>query len=381
VLPLYEAARAEALKDPGPAPAGWAPDAWVAVSSTSLDELLVAVLAADAELSTHLDAGIATFTPRLNVSDVQILPPEGCGGCLTVNLALTGTLEWSSAIAQGSTSLTAGGKFDAIFEVVQEGATFRVDLRAKKLRDVSASLGQSRVGLPVGEISQWLSKDLLDAVPPIPITSFDGTDLPVRAVRVVPVGRSIRVEALTKAPLATAVPPPERVTDGWRVGLSQPSLLALARAAAFRKGPLAHDVVAEPTALDIGKDRFTLGLRLWRVAGKGWWRDYTVMGKVNVGRDGIDLVPDQVVEGPKSPGAVFSDPLAALGEGRILEAIEDALAITLPTRQSTEVGSVHTNVALTGLDPSGTSLFANGTLNVVGDPAGGRGGRAHPQRR
>jgi len=373
VIPLYEAARADALRDPGPAPAGWAPDAWIAVSNDALDDLIVGVLTEDAELSTVLDAGVAKFTPKLRVAEVQVVPPEGCGGCLTVDLGLTGTLGWATALGDGSTSLDATGRFDAVFVVVQEGTTWRVDLQTKKLRNVRADLGQSRVGIPVGDISKWLSQDLLEAVPPVAIASFDGSQLPVRAVRVVPVGRSIRIEALTKAPIFTAVPVPERVTDGWRVGISQPSLLALARAEAFRKGPGTHDVLPEPTALDIGPSAFTLGLRLWKTTGKGWWRDYTVQGKVTLGPEGIELTPERVIEGEQSPGAVFSDPLAALGEGRIIEAIEGALAITLPSSQSATVGGLDTDVAVEALESGGTSLYATGSLRVKAKAGKGRG--------
>ncbi len=377
VIPLYEAARADALADPGPAPPDWAPDAWVALSAPTLDQLLVAILAADAQLATTLDAGIARFTPRLEVTDLQILPPEGCDGCLTVDLALRGTLGWETPLGPGSTSLTAEGTFDAVFEVTQEVADFRVDLRPRKLRDVSASLGQNQVGLPVGDIASWLARDLLKAVPPIPITRFDAKGMPVRAVRVVPVGRSIRIEALTKAPISSAVPPSDRVAEGWQVGLSQPTLLSLARASAFRGGPGVRDTVPEPTSLAIGKDRFRLGLRLWRVTGKGWWRDYTVTGRVVAGGGGIDLVPEEVVEGEKSPGALVSDPLAVLGEGRILEAIEEALAITLPARHTAAIGSVTTKLVLTELNPEGDALLASGTLSVVtpDEEKGGRGRR------
>ncbi len=383
VIPLYEAARDEALRDPGPPPANWVADAWVQISSPSLDDLLLALLEENALLTETFDAGIVQVTPRLNLSDLAIMPSNGCADCLTVDLGLTGTVAWKGALGTGSTALSGTGQFDAVFDVVQDAGDWTVSTKPRKLRNIGVSLAGNKLGIPIGPITDWITSSLLENVPALVLTTFPAEDLPLRAVRVVPVQKAVRVEVLTRAPDPVAAPaPPPRVPQGWAVGISTGSLLAAARAEAFRKGPITYDVVAEPTALDITPDSFTLGLRLWRIAGKGWWRDYTVLGKVALGPDGVELTAERVVEGPKSDGAVVADPLAALGEGRILDGLEKAIAITLPADETAKVGGVRTSVRLQELIREGDGgLRANGSLDVLDAPPGEPGKRPRPKVR
>jgi hypothetical protein len=369
VMPLYEAAKADALRDPGPPPAGWTADAWIQIASPTLDHLLEAILQQNATLSATFDAGLVQLSPELVVSHLDVLPPAGCQECLTVDVDLTGNLGIDSPLGHTSTSLTATGRFDSVFEVVQTVDGWEVDARPKKLRNIAVSLGASRYGVPLGAISDWITQNLLAEVPGIPLTQIPAQDLPLRAVRVLPVGKAVRVEVLTRAPDPVPAPiAPARLEDGWMVGISQGSLLAAARAQAFRQGPVAYGVVPEPTALDIAAGTFTLGLRLWRIEGRGWWRDYTVLGKVALQGDSIDLTANQVIEGPKSPGAVIADPLAALAEGKILDALENALEITLPTAQNAQVAGLRTELVLQELAPEGAGLRASGTLDATAAP-------------
>jgi len=104
------------------------------------------------------------------------------------------------------------------------------------------------------------------------------------------------LELLTDTPDPQAVREPDQVPgNGWRLDLATDSLLDLARIASFRAEPLPRQIVAEPTSLYVDGRSFTLGLRLWRVKGRGWWRDYSVTGTLAVtGDDRIALTPERV---------------------------------------------------------------------------------------
>jgi hypothetical protein len=377
VIPLYEAAKADALADPGPAPARWSPDAWMQISAPTLDALLEALVTENAALSTEIDAGLATIRPKLSVAGLTLRAAEGCAGCLTVDLDLGGTVGWSTALGDGSTGLTAGGVFDVAFELQRDGRAWTVLAAPRRLRHIQVTLAGGKFAVPTGPITDWITANLLANVPPMPIAAFPGDDLPLRALAVLPLADGVRVEALTQAPTPIAAPnPPARLADGWMVGISEGSLLAAARAEAFRAGPVAYGVVPEPTALDLGDGRFLLGLRLWRTEGRGWWRDYEIRGSYDVDGRGLHLTPDDVTEIAQSSGAIFADPLAALAEGRILESIEDAFAIALPVEGTAAVGAVPTTVTVSSIRPDGPGgIRAQGSLQVGKGDAGERKGR------
>ena len=62
IIPDYEAARAEALAEPGPAPTGWTPDAALTLSNNLIDTLITTALAEQGAL-----AAISAEDPRRSV--------------------------------------------------------------------------------------------------------------------------------------------------------------------------------------------------------------------------------------------------------------------------------------------------------------------------
>jgi hypothetical protein len=84
-----------------------------------------------------------------------------------------------------------------------------------------------------------------------------------------------------------------------------------------------------------------------------------------VNRRGIKLVPKDVVEGEKSKGATLVDPLAALGEGYILKTIEEAIATTIPGRQTSKAGGLKTDVKVKSLEGRAGVLVVDGTITVT----------------
>ena len=118
-----------------------------------------------------------------------------------------------------------------------------------------------------------------------------------------------------------------------------------------------------------------LGLRLWRTSGKGWWRDYTVSGPVTLTKSRIKLKAEDVREDGKSKGAVLADPLAALGEGIILRAIENSVAAAIPTSQAATSRGIKTTVTVTDLSGATDGVLTlRGTL-TAGEAKGSAAGR------
>jgi hypothetical protein len=85
-----------------------------------------------------------------------------------------------------------------------------------------------------------------------------------------------------------------------------------------------------PETLAIEGDTFRLGLRLWHIDAPSWWRDYTAAGQVTVQDGQMELTVQGVEAGATSPRAGLVDPLAALAETVLLNAITEPLQHTLP---------------------------------------------------
>ena len=66
VIPMYEAARDEALADPGPAPENWSPDAVLVLSAPLVDEALEGILAEHGTLKGDVPLGPVTATSKLD---------------------------------------------------------------------------------------------------------------------------------------------------------------------------------------------------------------------------------------------------------------------------------------------------------------------------
>jgi len=150
---------------------------------------------------------------------------------------------------------------------------------------------------------------------------------------------------------------------GWQMHIAEETLLQLARKASFEKGPLEHDIVVEPTLLHFTRDGFTLGLRLWRVKGRGWWRDVVIAGDIEIAKKRIKLHPKSVAEAGKSRGAAWADPLAALAQGLILKSIENTLETSLPRTKSLKSKESKARVEVTSVTGAEQTLILRGQLH------------------
>lgn len=367
IQPLYNAARDAALANPGPPPVGWTPDAVLQLSAPVVEDVLKTATRDQGALTTTLELGPARLVPEIRLKSLSVVRSRPCeGGCIGLDAVFDGTISWTAGPLKGEAPVTAHGAVDAVFEVVDERGVFVVTAAPRRLRDLEvevADLEATIKGLK-RSVRTLIETEALARVPPQPIARFPREDLPVRAARVLSEGQALRIDLLTDVPApaaATAGPAP---AEGFSVALAEATLLGLARAEAFRHGPVAYGVVPEPTALSFTENGFTLGLRLWRIEGVGWWRDYTITGTAEIARGKLVLAPKDVIEGEKSKGAALADPLAALAEGLILKAIEDAVNTSLPLAREQKVGDLPVTVALQRLDPTAGTVRGTGTVRL-----------------
>ncbi len=384
----YEAAREAALADPGPAPPEWQPDAMLHLSPPLVDAVLTAVLEEhgriDEEVRLRIPIGAATLQPDLEVDRLSLGSSRRCASCLAVDTRLSGQLGWRVAGSDGTLPLTIDAEFDVELAAASDGDEWAVTLRPQDVRRLDVrSRRSSAVLQPLldGAFQEWVRERLLQGIEPIPVARVGAEGLPLRAVSLAPAEEGIAVSMLTTSPEPTPLPRRRaaQVSSGWRLDIAQDALLALARRAAFEHGPVARGVVVDPTALEITPERFTLGMRLWRPEGRGWWRDYTIVGEVAMRPDRIELKATDVQAEGQSPGAAVADPLAALAEGHILRALEDAIAASLPSAQRQTGHGFTTEVRARALDGSRGVLSIQGDLSVTKAAKPDR--RQRPRRR
>lgn len=341
---LYEEERALVMADPPPVGENWAPELRLRLSEAALQELAeVAVaeglLAYDEVIEVKNPLGVKVeVKPKASVKKLTVAVGKDCGGCLELDARLAGKARWSAAGNSGRIPFTAKVKGTVAFELEETRKGWSIQGRLVELQKVK--LESELVGkLDVTSILGDWTREALEEVPPLELGRIGGDDLPLRAARITGGDGAIELQALTQVSGGQAVPPlRSALSEGWDVHIHEATALALARREAFALGTVDYDIALDPRRLDLDAERFTMELRLWRLSGAGWWREYTVQGDVSVGKRKIRLAPTEATEGEKSKGAGLADPLALLVEGRILEAVSDGMRQALPGGAAAKVG-------------------------------------------
>ncbi|MEN0065758.1 MAG: hypothetical protein AAGA48_26705 [Myxococcota bacterium] len=374
VIPEFEAAKSRSLAAPGPTPTTWQPDAVLHMSGSAVNAMVRDAIQDYGTFSARIDLTAFALVPNLELTEMSVSPGkgEGCDDCLGVAIKLDGLLGLDTLVGETSTTLGADGSMDVRFLVDQsEDGTWTVSVQPTRFRFLNVSVGPVAVGVGgLGEtIEGWIDRNLIATVPPQEMMSLAPEDLPIKALRIVPDEGSVQFHLLTRATerggVAVDGPRPEK---GWRMDISQRSIVSLARTEAFKAEPLTRGIVPVPNLFSMDSDSFTLGLRLWRTEGRGWWRDYEVKGTVRVDNDEIKLKATDVQQVDKSPGAAAADPLVALARGLILNVIEKAFETSLPAVQGDDVVTTIDRIeARDGALRSYGSLYSEYT--VTGPPA------------
>lgn len=369
VHPDFEAARVAALADPGPPPSSWQPDLVARLSNGTIQQAIRAVLDQNGVLKTKISAGMFSAEPELRVADLRLLPSRRCTGCILTQASLTGKLTVGGFGTSTSVGLGADTELDVEFSTQNDGSTFSLWLRPDHLGKVNLNLGgvsANIASLVSNPIQRWLMDTAMVRIPRIKLASFGSDELPLRAFRVEPATDGLVLGLLTRAPSNAPVAPISAPlpSAGFDVWVRPETVIAIARAEVFKRGLLDMDLLVEPTRLELANQDFDLDLRIWRMTGKGWWRDYDIDGKVAVssGQIQLDATEAQVVQASK--GAGWVDPLAALGGGIILDLMEKTMTTAVPAGQTAQVGALRTEIGLTAMTQVGDTLRLNGSFAV-----------------
>lgn len=372
VVSLYEQEKARALATATSVPSGWKPDLTLTLAAPDLARATrtaveAALHGADGkapDLRLALPLGLtATLTPDLAVDALVVKPSSACAACFAVDAKLSGTTRWEIAGARGSVPVTVAGS-GTLEVAVADGSVVKGRLRDVEKLDVrSRAIGAVQVSPDAG-IRDWL-RSSLEQAPPIRITEVSLAGLPVRAVSVSTAGDALTIGMLSDVPGTAAVGSHAVPTEGFLLALGADTLTGLARRAAYQAGVQQMDVAVDPRAITVDGATFRLDLRVWRLVGRGWYRDYDVAGDLAIKRKKLTLTATGATEVAQSPRAELVDPLAALFEGKILDAIVAGVQQSLPAKTTQSVGAVQLTAAARDARGEGGDLVVTGDLTVT----------------
>ncbi|MCK6523277.1 hypothetical protein L6R49_17825 [Myxococcota bacterium] len=377
---LFETRKAYGLERASGAPNGWSAEAVVALSEPLVQSVLAQALEVAIKDLPPFDAKLAVITPQATLSSLTLSDVAGCAQCVGFSGKLTGKTKVEAMGFSKTLPFTASlrGSLQVSTRPAEDAQGRAVFARLTKIDRLEFSLDQTgSLGFSLEDSLESWGTDLARETPELNLGAFGGDDLPLRDLRVRSASGALLVELLTDAahggPLYAPPTPP---SGGWAVAVSEATLLDHARRAAFEMGEISMEVWAEPTSLDLDGGEFALGLRLWRLKGKGWWRDYIIRGEINLVNQVLKLQPKQVEEGERSQGAALVDPLALLGESLILRAIEDAAAQSMPVGQATSVGGLALRAKVTQAQGVADALLLSGeaTAKAAKEPGKSTGG-------
>lgn len=372
----YEKAKTAAMVDPGPAPAAWKPDVRVEISPPLLDRLVRLGLESAGSYTAEVDFGLGKATPTLMAQKVALGPSRKCPTCFTVDLDLDGHIDWTAGmLGKGTVPAQASARFEVELTTVRDGDDWVVQGLPRDVRRVSIEVpGWSAAVRRAANapLERWLNQQV-EQLEPFPLTRIGGTDLPIRALGVEPRGTGIKVLALSAVPDGGQVLPDggQIPKQGFAVWVANRSVVQFAARKAFEQGPGKYDVVPVPTSLAIHKNGFELGLRLWGLRGRGWWRDYRATGGVKIYKGEFGLEAQQVDQVAMSKGAVAADPLMFLAQGMVVDVIHDALQVALPAVHEVDMGTASSRTVVHALRGENDSIRIAG--DVVPNATKGKG--------
>ena len=367
----YADARLEALSD-----APTLREDWTAESVVYLDGKLVqsvvrrlldkALTEKGLSFQRQLPLGAtAKVRPELSVDRLKFSSNSRCPTCFSVDASLSGLLWWSVGKNRGRIPASLVVNTDFFIRTSWEEEGSKLELVLAEIRHIEAGSGQFRGISPQGEVAQWAHARMVDAAKPVYLGTVGGPNLPLSDIRVLPAKAGTRIELATNAsartPILTPSPP---MTGDWIGGVSTPSLLSLIRRAAFEAGEIMMEVHADPTALHVEDDNFTLNLRLWRLAGRGWWRDYQVTGKIVAHANRVRFKAENAVEIAHSRRAGVVDPLALLAKGQLLEAIESGCNQIIPIPKKASIGDENLALKVTSIQGIDNVIWLTGTAEL-----------------
>lgn len=369
---LYEEERKHALAVASAPRGDWEPDLVVSAGHDTIESLVLVQLqgALDGLAPAGKESGLASVEMDLRAREVELASSDECPACLKLQVTVDGTVTAGVLGVRAATPVkgTVRGQLELGFE---EGLRAVVKVRKIKKVELEAHefdlLGLGRVDTIFDDV---LRDAVIAALPPIPVVDLASTGLPILLLRTRTHRNGLRVEALTNVPNTEPASIEDVGPAGLRLGISTPALVGLVRRASFERGLLPElDVGIDPRQITLDGDRFTLDLRLWRLVGSGWWRDYRAGGKLRIsgGKLVLDVQKGSVEETGASPGAALVDPLAALAQSQVLEAIATNLEQSFPAAVGSKKSGMRAKAVATGVRGEGKTLVLDAELRTSGE--------------
>ena len=211
-------------------------------------------------------------------------------------------------------------------------------------------------------LEEWIREQILQT-PPI---SLGAINLPVRGFRFNSTPQSQNIELRSDIHHSKNVnKTPLQLEHDWELWVHQETLLGWAQEKAFETGVVGYGVAIDPTSLSVTDQEFDLGLRLWKIEGRGnWWRDYQASGNISSKKQNLKFKSSSVEETNKSPRAGLVDPLALLAEGTIENVIGDQLQHSLPMQQSKKMDQFKWTLNLQEWSGIGNQIRLQGEIDI-----------------
>lgn len=357
----YDKAKVYAMEVADGVPRGWDADAYLLLSEELVSALLTTGLQTALDTVEPVDVGgKATLTPNATIRSLTLLEKASCDECVGFRAKLDGKLSVVAGKVKEEVPFEVTIGASMAFTSRDENGLRVMDVKVRSLDRFELEVGKG-VALDLDAALRGWGEALVARMPPYNLGAIGGEELGILDVRLLPEGQGLRVEMLTDAAHGVAVKTEVSLPkNGFILAISEGTLVDIARREAFGLGELALDIYAEPTSLDVEGNRFAMGLRLWRLAGSGWWRDYVVQGKIDVSGKLLRLTPDAAEEIDASDGAALADPLATLGESLILDALIDSAGQSLPGHSATKVDGLGFTLTVRDAAGQGDALVLSG---------------------
>lgn len=365
----FQATYAEVTRPPQPIGPDWDPDIAVRVAPGIVEAAIAAALQG-VDLSTYVEVPGGDLEPKLTVENLRIRDPKTrCDGCIGLKSALKGTVGFKLLTFAGKANVRIHVGLDTRLHVRQEADGWVVLADPPTVTEIETDLdvvNRTVSDFIVSPLAQWVSTTIGTRVQPIVLARLGQIDVPLQALRVSVQNGAVALDARTTAPGDQVVGEAIEPGTGWTARISAASVEAAARQAAFKQGSLGFGVWIDPRGIDIDDDTFLLNLRLWRVSGSGWWRDYEVQADMAIDGGKLQLTPRDVRQTDASPNAGLVDPIAALLQGKILDVISSAINTSVPTSRTQDIQGTRSTWEILLLNRSEQDLLMVGRATFDG---------------
>jgi len=189
-----------------------------------------------------------------------------------------------------------------------------------------------------GQMMKWI-KEAMKEIPPIDVMDLDLEPYNALDYRFNTRRRHLDLDVISKFPQQNkSVLQNMPLKNDWELSVSNNVLSSMIKNETYSKGVLSNGIVLDARTTTIEESQLVLNLRIWKLRGWGqWWRDYEIKSPLQIEKEKISLKEPEVALQQKSSWANVVDPIAAIGEGFILESIEKQLNQSLPTQHNTNV--------------------------------------------